>query len=96
MPLFRVYKRVFGELEAGRKTIEVRTRLLRGKTAVFLCGRKVVRKGIAGVTPFDLGGDFFRENWNKIIPFASSLDEAKSAILSIFPDATHFYAYLLK
>ncbi|MFH0829877.1 MAG: hypothetical protein V1887_01805 [Candidatus Aenigmatarchaeota archaeon] len=96
MPLFRVYKPVFETLEAGSKTIEVRTRLLHGENAVFQCGRRILRKSIGSVVPFDLGDEFFQNNWRKISPQSKDVAEAEKFILSIFPDSTHFYAYLLK
>jgi len=96
MPLFRVYKPVFELLEDGSKTIEVRTRLLHGDNAVFQCGRRILRKPIGSVVPFDLGSEFFLNNWLKISPQSKSAVEAEKFLLSIFPDSRHFYAYLLK
>jgi len=96
MPLFRVYKPVFELLEAGSKTIEVRTRMLRGNEAVFQCGRRIIRKPIGSVVSFDLGDEFFQNNWQNISPQSKNVDEAEKFLLSIFPDGRHFYAYLLK
>lgn len=96
MPLFRVYKPVFELLEAGSKTVEVRTRLLHGDEAVFQCGRRILRKRIGGTVEFDLGDSFFAGNWPKISPQSKSAEEAEKFLLSIFPDGRHFYAYLLK
>ena len=95
MPLFRVYKDIFECIVDGSKTIEVRTRLLQGDTAVFLCGRNVFRKRIIKRQEFDLNDGFFEKNWSMITPKADSFQAAKKRLLEIFPNGTKFYAYFL-
>jgi hypothetical protein len=96
MPLFRVYKDIFECIVDGSKTIEVRTRLLNGDTAVFQCGRSILRKKITGRQGFDLGDGFLEKNWKLVVPRAASLQFAKERIASIFPGQTRFYAYFLE
>ncbi len=96
MPLFRVYKDIFEFIADGSKTIEVRTRLLKGDTAVFQCGRSIIRKKITGRQEFVLGDGFLEKNWKRIVPRAASLQSARERLTGIFPDQTKFYAYFLE
>jgi len=96
MPLFQVYKDIFGCIADGSKTIEVRARLLKGDTAVFQCGRSILRKKIAGRQEFGLGDGFLEKNWKLIVPNATSLQSARERLTGIFPDQTRFYAYFLE
>jgi len=96
MPLFTVYKDIFDCISDGSKTIEVRTRLLKGDTAVFQCGRKIIRKKIAGRHEFNLGDGFFEENWKQILPQAESLGSAKRELSDILPNIKNLYAYFLE
>jgi len=96
MPLFRVYKDIFECIVDGSKTIEVRTRFLNGNTAVFQCGRSILRKKIIGKQEFSFGDDFFEKNWKLIVPRAASQQSARERLTSIFPDQTKFYAYFLE
>ena len=96
MPLFRVYKDIFECIADGSKTIEVRTRLLKGDTAVFQCGRSILRKKIVGRQQFNLGDGFLEKNWKLIVPRAASQQSARERLTSIFPNQTRFYAYFLK
>ncbi len=96
MPLFRVYKDIFECIVDGSKTIEVRTRLLRGDTAVFQCGRKILRKKITGRHEFELGDGFIEKNWKLIVPRAASQQSAGKRLNGIFPNQTKFYAYFLE
>ena len=96
MPLFRVYRDIFDCIVNGSKTIEVRTRLLRGDTAVFQCGRSILRKKIKGRQEFDLGDGFLEKNWKLVVPMAASKQSARERLIGIFPDQTKFYAYFLE
>jgi ASC-1-like (ASCH) protein len=96
MPLFRVYKDIFECIADGSKTIEVRTRLLKGDTAVFQCGRSILRKKIKGRQEFGLDGGFLEKNWKWVVPKATSLQSARERLTGIFPNQTKFYAYFLE
>ena len=96
MPLFRVYKDIFECIASGSKTVEVRTRLLEGDTAVFQCGRKILRKKIAGRQEFDIDDGFLEKNWKLVMPGAVSQQSARERLAIIFPDQTKFYAYFLE
>ena len=96
MPLFQVYKDIFDCIADGSKTIEVRTKLLKGDTAVFQCGRSIIRKKIAGRQEFDLGDGFLKKNWKLILPKEISAQSTKERIISIFPGQTRFCAYFLE
>ena len=96
MPLFRVYKDIFECIADGSKTIEVRTRLLKGDTAVFQCGRSILRKRIARRQKFDLGDGFFEKNWKLVVPMAASSQAARERLTGKSPDQPTFYAYFLE
>ncbi len=96
MPLFRVYKDIFQCIKDGSKTIEVRTRMLRGEDAVFLCGKEVVRKHIIATKEFSLNDGFLSQNWEKIVPTAENEEAARKRLLDIFPNETKFYAYFIE
>ena len=96
MPLFQVYKDIFDCIADGSKTIEVRTRLLKGDTAVFQCGRSILRKKIMGKQEFNLGDGFLEKNWKLILPKETSAQSARERLTSILPGQTRFYAYFLK
>jgi len=96
MPLFRVYGDIFDCIANGSKTIEVRTRLFEGDTAVFQCGRNILRKKIKGRREFDLGDGFLERNWKLVVPGAASQQSARERLTGIFPGQTRFYAYFLE
>jgi len=96
MPLFRVYRDIFECIADGSKTIEVRTRHLGGDTAVFQCGRSILRKKIKGRQEFDLGDGFLEKNWKLVVPGAASQQSAGERLTGIFPGQTRFYAYFLE
>ena len=96
MPLFRVYKDIFECIADGSKTIEVRTRLLEGDTAVFQCGRSILRKKIARRQEFNLDDGFLEKNWKLMMPGAANLQSARERLTGIFPSQTRFYAYFLE
>ena len=96
MPLFMVYKPIYECIEDGSKTIEVRNRYIRGDEAVFQCGRRILRKKITKVEKFTLEDPFYAENWKKIIPRASDLEDAKSKLLEIFPGSKELYGYFIE
>ena len=96
MPLFRIYKPIYECIEDGSKTIEVRNRMIRGDQAVFMCGRRILRKKILKVQRFTLGDGFFEKNWKKIIPKAQNLDGARCRLLEIFPGCEEFYGYFIR
>jgi ASC-1-like (ASCH) protein len=96
MPLFRVYRDIFDCIADGSKTIEVRTRHLEGDTAVFQCGRSILRKKIKGRQEFNLGDGFLEKNWKQVMPGAASKQSAIDRLMNIFPNQTRFYAYFFE
>lgn len=77
MPLFRTKKEVFEWLSSGQKTIDIRKgNPIRGETAVYLCGRKVLRLKIIRTETGKLRDVIELGNFRLVIPSAVVVEDA--------------------
>ncbi len=89
MPAFLTKKQVFEWVKSGEKTIELRSgKCLNGDRIAFLNGQRQCVKGRIlrkreGKLEDVLNADTFR----KIVPTASSLDEALAFVKQIYPSS---------
>ncbi len=86
-----VDKDIFDAIKSGRKRIETRAatenyrKIGKGDTIVFVCGKKSLKKKIAGVKSYKSIGAVFKDYKIKdIFPSLSTIGEARRAYFS-FP-----------
>jgi len=85
MPLLRVKKEVYGWLETGRKTIDVRRgRAQRGKIAVFQCGPHHLRIPIVDRKTALLDEIVTENTFKAIVPVANSVEQAREFLQRLY------------
>jgi len=85
MPLFMVKKEVYEWINNGQKTIELRKGTPKqGDSAVFQCGRKILRGRIVRKEKGNLAEVLREDNYKKVIPSANSLQGAIDFIKKLY------------
>lgn len=97
MPLFMAKKQVYGWLQKGTKTIDVRKgKPRRGDIAVFQSGFKYLRLPILKLETGSLDEVIRKDNFAQVIPDAASLEEAKRYLRQLYSAYQgNFTAYYL-
>ena len=85
MPVFRTKKEAFEWLIVGKKTIDVRKgKPLRGETAVYLSGRKVLRLKIKKMETGTIDEVVRLDNYRLVIPSAATVEGAIAYLRQIY------------
>jgi len=97
MPLFRTKREYFEWIENGQKTVDLRRgKAKQGDFAVFLCGRKVVRKRIIKRVEGEVCELITEKNYCQFVPVAHSRNEVLARLKKLYSDVDGtFTAYYI-